>query len=366
MGLKFGDFDYAASSDQFLPEQREISDVRLLVVDAKTGAFNVDSMANLGQYLRDTDYLTYNDVGIGPSILSGRLPDCAEFKLCLLRQIDRGPRWEAVVLSEQSPPTVGEFQLADGAITGRFVCQTDPFDAAFWLERDRYKGYRGVVHIDQATHELSTVLSGQGTLMHPWYINLNDLDPHLLNPPYVRKRAAVLISEPARRISEAMRAAFRKRGIQEIYFSLSMAFGWRPSSADTDLDGFKMNLEEFEVDDQATRKLLQAAAQRHRVIAVGTSGVRAIESLEVPCRPKLGLTDIFIAPGYAFKHCSGLLTNLHAPKGTHVIMASAFAGRELVMDACSYAVSERMRFGVQGDTMLVFSSEEPLSWKLAP
>jgi S-adenosylmethionine:tRNA ribosyltransferase-isomerase len=118
-----------------------------------------------------------------------------------------------------------------------------------------------------------------------------------------------------------------------------------------------MESEQFEISDATAAKLNEAAAQGRRVIAVGTTSVRTLESVAlrnegkiVPCR---GETDLFIVPGFQFQVVRGLLTNFHLPKSTLLMLVSAFAGRELIFRAYRHAIDERYRFYSYGDCMLI-------------
>jgi S-adenosylmethionine:tRNA ribosyltransferase-isomerase len=357
--LRFQDFDFPATFDDFRGGHRDVDEVRLLVVDARDGSIREDMFANLGSYLEDSDVLAYNDVGIGPSRLSGTMAGGLAIDLCfLLLEADGADqsRWDVVLLSEGEPPLSGTFTLAGGTIPGTIVGKRLDFDGGYWVEKDRFQGWRGEVIIHAPAPAIRAALADQGKLMHPWYADLNALDPALVNPETTASTAGALVSEPARRIDAAMRAGFRARGMGELFFSMAMSFSWRQASADDRLDTYSMNAEELSFDAANAAVLNRAIADGRRVVCIGTSAARALESLPSPPAPYAGRTDLFISPGFVFRHCSALLTNLHNPMGTHVIMASAFGGRDLVVRACEQAVNARMRFGIHGDAMLVIGA----------
>src|SRR5262245_3451600 len=109
-----------------------------------------------------------------------------------------------------------------------------------------------------------------------------------------------------------------------------------------------------------TRNQVLTERRCHRIISIGTSGIRVLESLPIPPAPAAGRTTLFVSPGFRFKYCDTLLTNLHNPKGTHVIMACALGGRELVLDACRQAAERGYRFGINGDSMLILGNHKKL------
>lgn len=364
MNQTFGDFDFSATFDNFRGGPRPLDEIRLLVVDARDGSIAEDKAANLGRYLLDDDVLSVNEVGIGPSRLKGTSKAGQAIDVCFLLEVEGsgGAQWEAVVLSETEPPCEGDFSLAAGKVRGIFRGKLLDFDGSYWLQKDRYVGYRGVVELTDGAKDLRAAINEAGLLMHPWYADLHELEKDALNPSNVAHSNAVLVSEPARRITPEHWAAFRRRGIGELPFALWMSFSWRQAQRSTGLPQYRMNRERLLVSESSVNALKEAVARRRRIVCVGTSGARALESLEKQPKPFDGTTDLFIRPGHQFRYCSSLLTNLHNPMGTHVIMACAFGGRELVLEACERAVQSGMRFGIHGDSMLIHGSFEPLAW----
>jgi S-adenosylmethionine:tRNA ribosyltransferase-isomerase len=195
-----------------------------------------------------------------------------------------------------------------------------------------------------------------GEYMQPWYADLSALAPSELNPQVSDIERGVLLSEPSRRFTSEMLDELRRKKVQSVFVSLAMSFSWNQSKPDMRLSDYKMNAEEFELPAESAEILRTALAERSRIISIGTSCVRVLESVSVPPSAVRSRTNLFISPGFEFRYCDALLTNLHNSMGTHVIMASAFGGRELVIEACRQAVKENYRFGIFGDSMLVFGN----------
>ncbi len=227
------------------------------------------------------------------------------------------------------------------------------FDGSYWVEHHRYVGYRGWIEVEQSPAEIRALLEKEGHYMQPWYADLNGLVAEQRNPFLATRPGGILLSEPSRRITPDMLQGFEARGISKTFISLWMSFSWNQAQAGTDLKDYSMNEEEFEVLPEALDQVTTARSAKRRVISVGTSGVRALESLAHPPQPCRRRTDLFIQPGFDFRFCDGMLTNLHNSMGTHVIMASAFGGAELVIEACRQAVERGYYFGIHGDSMLV-------------
>ena len=147
-----------------------------MVVDAVTGTIQHDWMANIGTYFTSNDTLVWNDVGISQSRLGGTAGTGETVDICFLLQDTQDDYvWDVVVLAEQDPPKTGTFDLADGSICGEFLGKTLDFDGPYYIERDRYQGYRGRVRIQARADALRHVLQTKGRYMHPWYVNLNEL-----------------------------------------------------------------------------------------------------------------------------------------------------------------------------------------------
>lgn len=354
----FENYSFPVEYENFDAPVRDPRDIRLLIVDAKTNTVTHDFFSNLGRYLNDNDLLIFNDVGISPSRLIARSESGQELDLCFLMTDREDPQqWELIVLAHDTAPTSGRFSAYNGKLSGELMGKTRDFDGGYWVERDKFDGYRGLAHVDQSPELVRQLLDSDGTYMHPWYADLNALDRSRLNPTMTRKSGGVLLSEPSRRIGPEMLSAFEARGMESQFVSLWMSFSWNQATPDTDLDNYAMNEEEFEVSQETVDAVLRAKSEKRRVVSVGTSGARCLESLGSPPKACAGRTDLFIRPGFTLRYCDVLLTNLHNSMGTHVIMASAFANTELVMDACRQAVERDYYFGIHGDSMLVLPSD---------
>lgn len=353
-GLKFRDFAFDLPQELFVnDEYRKVEDVRLIVIDKKKQTIQHDMFVNIVNYFDDNDVLVFNDTGISPSRLMGTTSDGLFVDICFLMEENSEENiWEVVVLYEEGDPENKDFKL-NGDVCGKIIKKTLPFDGGYWIEKDRYKGFRALAKINIDASELRATLDKYGKLMHPWYANLNNMPKSILNPITSSKTGGVLVSEPARRFTFDILEKLRAKGTTFMYPSLKMAFSWQVIQPEQYLHEYKMNFEEFSVDQTNIDILIDALQSKKRIVSVGTSGVRILESLPFPPKPVSSKTDIFVSPGFKFKYVDALLTNLHNSMGTHVIMACAIGGMELVLEACNIAVKEGYRFGIHGDSMLV-------------
>ncbi len=353
--LYFRDFNFTVDQSRFERQQTPLAEIRLMVVDVESGSITHDFFKNLPSYFSSKDVLVSNRCGIAPSRLKGVSSSGVCVDICFLLQTDKNSfSWEVVVLFEDSKDVIenGTFSLADGLITGSLQRKTQDFDASYWVEKNRYSGYRGIVELDQSPIELREILDRTGMLMTPWYTDLNVLLPEDINPFGVTEPSPH-ISEPARRISQKMFTEFEANGTKLLHISLAVSFSWKPTKPDIRLTDYEMNPEEFSVSPKVIEELESLLKNGKRVTSIGTSGVRALESLGTPPKPVRACTDLFISPGFNFRYVDSLVTHFHNPMGTHIVMAAAFSGLDLIMHAYQIALQEGYYFGIHGDAMLI-------------
>ncbi len=357
--LTFNDFAFDLPQELFKNDSfRSTNDIRLIVVDSVNETIKHDMFRNVTDYFDQNDLLVFNDSGITPSRLTAKLENGECIDICfLMKSLEKENQWETIVLYEDSNPIGNIFDI-EGVIKGKVIKKTLDFDGGYWVEKDRYKGFRGFVEINVDEVSLRKLLNKQGKLMHPWYADLNNLKVTKLNPYMSSRTGSVLLSEPSRRITKEMIDIMNQKGVTYMKPTLNMSFSWQLVYSEQKLEDYHMNYEEFRVEQEDIDILEKAVKENKRIVSVGTSGARILESLDVPPKAVNSRTNIFIAPGHKFKYTDCLLTNLHNSMGTHVVMASAFANRELVLEACNIAVKDGYRFGIYGDSMLVLGDHK--------
>ncbi|MDD2476764.1 MAG: S-adenosylmethionine:tRNA ribosyltransferase-isomerase [Dysgonamonadaceae bacterium] len=355
--LRFQDFAFDLPQELFVNEYyRRVEDIRLIVVNANDKTITEDCFINVDKYFDQNDTLVFNDMGIAPSRLNVKLSNGQEIIICfLMKSLKKSNQWECVILYEEDYPVGEAFSIRD-RITGTILQKTLDFDGGYWVEKDRYKGFRGLVEISCDTTTLMNELNQNGDLIYPWYANLDQLPKKILNPITSEKTGGILVSEPARRFTPEILNKLSAKQVDIMKPSLKMSFSWRLFQPEQKLSEYKMNAEEFEVEQKDINILQKSIKENKRIISIGTSGVRMLESLNYPLKPTSGRTDILIKPGHKFKFVDGLLTNLHNSMGTHVIMGAAIGGIDLVLEACRLAVKNGYGFGIHGDSMLILGN----------
>jgi S-adenosylmethionine:tRNA ribosyltransferase-isomerase len=322
--VKTADFDYELPPELIAQEplpDRAAS--RLLVLDRATGQITHTRFRELGRYLAPGDLLVLNDTKVIPARIWSVKP---AVELLLVEDLGQ-QRWTALVKPGRRarPGTHLEFTPALRAT----------------VESETATGER----VLQFTGNLESYLREHGTAPLPPYIKRPASREELSRYQTVYARAAGAIAAPTAGLhfTPEMLAQF-----PHTFITLHIGPGtFRPVKTDN-IEDHRMHAERFHVS-PAAAAAMQAAK---RIVAVGTTVVRALETLGAP-RAGEGRTDLFIRPGFPFRVVGALLTNFHLPRSTLLMLVSAFAGRDLMLRAYNEAVRERYRFFSYGDCMLI-------------
>jgi S-adenosylmethionine:tRNA ribosyltransferase-isomerase len=338
--LKKSDFHYDLPveliAQQPLPER---SASRLLVVDAAAKSFADRSFVDLGEYLRPGDLLVFNDTRVLPARLYARKESGGAVEILIERVL--GTHEASAQLGVNRKPQAGTYLvLGDGSrveVLGREgEFYTLRFDASEPLERR---------------------LAHLGRMPLPPYIarEVESADNERYQTVYARAPGAVAAPTAGLHFDAALLEALRAKGVDFGYVTLHVGAGTFQPLRSERLEEHVMHREWLNVGAELIEKIRRARNGGHRVIAVGTTVVRALESAlrDGRVQPFAGETQIFIFPGYRITSVDALVTNFHLPESTLLMLVSAFAGRELMLDAYRHAVHERYRFFSYGDAMLI-------------
>jgi S-adenosylmethionine:tRNA ribosyltransferase-isomerase len=350
--LRLSDFDFdlppALIAQEPLPERGAS---RLLTLDRLTGALGDREFRELPSLLSRDDLLVFNDTRVFAARLLGRrLPGGGGAECLLVRQLgttdDRTETWEALVHPGQRLKVGSRLELGEGAqrIYGEV------------LDR-RFHGRRAVrLWTDAGT--LTDAIDAIGHVPLPPYIKRRDttLDRERYQTVYARTRGSIAAPTAGLHFTPQILSALDARGIERVTITLHVGYGtFQPIRVD-EVERHRMDEEYFDVSVGAADAISRALAARRRVVAVGTTTARALESLEQGAaggvKPGSGGTTLFIVPGHRFRVVSALITNFHLPQSSLLLLVSAFAGREHVLAAYRHAVASGYRFYSYGDAML--------------
>jgi S-adenosylmethionine:tRNA ribosyltransferase-isomerase len=351
-GLNLWDFDFDLPSEliaQQPPHERGQS--RLLVVDRASGAFADRHFRELPALLEPGDLLVVNDTRVFAARLLGkRLPGGGGAECLLVRPLDViSPQceiWEALVHPGQRLKEGSRLELGNGTATIHGEV----------LDR-RFHGRRAIrLWTDGAP--LQDAIDAAGHIPLPPYIKRPDTpaDRERYQTVYAQARGSIAAPTAGLHFTPELLRELDERGVERTAITLHVGYGtFQPVRVD-DIETHRMESEMFEVPPDAAAAINRALADNRRIIAVGTTTTRTLESLNLNqgrIEPASGTTNLFIFPGYDFRIVSGLITNFHLPKSSLLMLVSAFAGRDQVLAAYRHAVEERYRFYSYGDAMFL-------------
>ena len=318
---------------------------RLLVLDKTTGETEHRHFYDLPEYLHPGDCLILNNSRVLPARLLGhRLPGGGACEILLL--IDRGDNvWECLVRPGKKLRRGAQVSFGNGELTAEVV---DELPDGNRLVRFSYEGI------------FLEVLERLGKMPLPPYIKEELQDQERYQTVYSRELGSAAAPTAGLHFTQELLEKIRAKGVKTAFVTLHVGLGtFRPVKAEEVLE-HHMHSELCMMNEQTARILNETRASGGRIVCVGTTSCRTLESLvndDGTFEAKSRWTDIFIYPGYRFKAMDALITNFHLPESTLVMLVSAFAGREHVLNAYRIAVENRYRFFSFGDAMYIGDTE---------
>lgn len=340
--MDVSDFNYELPEE--LIAQTPIADrsaSRLLVLDKQTGAWQHRHFRDIKNYLTPGDCLVLNDTRVIPARLYGvKKGTESPMEFVLLKRLT-DTDWEVIVRPGKRARAGALFDFGEGALEAEILT----------VKED---GNRIVRFCWQGIFE--EVLDRIGVMPLPPYIKETLEDPERYQTVYARERGSAAAPTAGLHFTRELLQEIRDMGVSTAFVTLHVGLGtFRPVKSKT-VEEHYMHEEFFTIDRDAAETINRARENGGRVIAVGTTSCRVLESVAdesgYVCE-KSGSTKIFIYPGYRFKILDGLITNFHLPESTLVMLVSALAGREHVLAAYEEAVREKYRFFSFGDAMFI-------------
>ena len=341
--MNVSDFDYQLPEELIAQKPAEVRDhCRLLVVDRKSGTVTHRTFTDILEYLNPGDCLVFNDSRVIPARLFGtRRGTGAKVEFLLSKKIE-GNTWETLVKPGRRCRTGDIIDFEEGLsaeITG--YAEDGTRIAEFSCEGS-----------------FEDTLERIGSMPLPPYITRksDDSDKENYQNVYARENGSVACATAGLHWTPELIKAAQDMGVKTAYVTLHVGIGtFRPVKAEK-VEDHHMHFESYTVSEAAAEIINSAKAAGGRIICVGTTACRTLESASDEngiLRAGSADTGIFIYPGYKFKITDCMVTNFHLPKSTLLMLVSALAGRELILDAYGQAVKERYRFFSYGDAMLI-------------
>ncbi|MDR2006842.1 MAG: tRNA preQ1(34) S-adenosylmethionine ribosyltransferase-isomerase QueA [Acidaminococcales bacterium] len=333
------DFDYYLPADRIAQTPANPRDhSRLLVLGRQTGAFEHRRFYDLTDYLKNTDILVFNNTKVIPARLFGRKSTGARIEVLLLRRLADG-EWEILARpGKKAKP--GDFLVFGGGVSCQIIEKTD-FGGR--IARFDYEG------------DFAKALERLGEVPLPPYIHTKMKDASCYQTVYAKEEGSAAAPTAGLHFTEELLAKIKAAGIKSAFVTLHVGLGtFRPVSVEN-VREHVMHSEYYSVDAQTAEAINAAKKAGGRVIAVGTTSARVLESVGAGghMRAAAGQTDIFIYPGYQFKTVDALVTNFHLPQSTLIMLTSAFCRREFILSAYREAIGRGYRFFSFGDAMLI-------------
>ncbi|HKP86364.1 MAG TPA: tRNA preQ1(34) S-adenosylmethionine ribosyltransferase-isomerase QueA [Blastocatellia bacterium] len=352
------DFDYELPERLIAQEpaaRRERS--RLLVVDRAKAAFADSIFERLPQYLRSGDVLVLNNTRVFPARLIGRRLRVTprgetilggRVEVFLVSQLEPMV-WEALVRPGKSLLPGARVEFARGKLAAEVI---------HWREFGRR-----IIRFE-SEGDFDEIVDRIGRTPLPPYIKRDEedrLDAERYQTVYARERGAVAAPTAGLHFTRELLDQARERGVEIVEITLHVGYGtFQPVRVER-VEDHHVEPERYSIGEEAARAINRALDEGRRVIAVGTTTTRALESAaraatqhRVAASPRAAVTDLFIYPGFEFRVISGMVTNFHLPQSSLLMLVSAFAGRELVLEAYHHAVANEYHFYSYGDAMLIF------------
>lgn len=339
--MKTHDFYYELPEEliaQTPLERRDAS--RLMVLDRQTGEVTHKHFYDILDYLNPGDCLVMNDSRVLPARLLGHRPTGGAVEVMLLRDLG-DKRWECLCKPGRKMQPDSTVSFGDGELTAT-------------VKEVREDGNRVVeFHYEGIFLE---VLERLGKMPLPPYIKAELEDQERYQTVYSREIGSAAAPTAGLHFTNELLDKIREKGVKTAFVTLHVGLGtFRPVKAE-EITDHHMHSELCMMNEETAAVLNETRRQGGRIICVGTTSCRTLESLvndDGSFEAKTRWTDIFIYPGYTFKAMDGLITNFHLPESTLVMLVSAFAGREHVLNAYRKAVEKRYRFFSFGDAMLI-------------
>lgn len=340
--MKTSDFDYELPEEliaQHPAAQRDHS--RLLVMDKYTGAVEHRVFRDIVNYLHAGDMLVLNNTKVIPARIFGvKEGGTAKIEVLLLKRDDDLPNtWEVLVHPGKRAKVGTVIDFGEGRLKGEVIANTSA-------------GRKVTFHFDGIFEE---ILEELGTMPLPPYIHEQLEDQNRYQTVYAKVDGSAAAPTAGLHFTTELLETLRQNGIEIEEVLLHVGLGTFKPVSEEDIEDHEMHSEYYEISQETADRINKAKAEGRRIISVGTTSTRALESAAKDGRLQAGSgwTNIFIYPGYKWQIIDGLITNFHLPKSTLMMLVSALSTREHILAAYKEAVAQRYRFFSFGDAMFI-------------
>ena len=341
--MKLSDFYYDLPKELIAQDPLEDrSSSRLMLLDRDTGKTDHKIFKDIPEFLNSGDCLVINETRVIPARLYGIKPETGALVEILLLKRLSDTDWECLVKPGKKARTGTELIFGDGLLKGKITCVKEDGNRIISFE------YDGI---------FEEILDELGQMPLPPYITHKLEDKNRYQTVYAKNDGSAAAPTAGLHFTPELLKEIEEKGVKIARITLHVGLGtFRPVKEENILD-HHMHSEYFEVDETAAKTINDARSKGGRIVCVGTTSVRTLESASTDdgiVHAMSGETEIFIYPGYTFKACDCLITNFHLPQSTLLMLICAFSTRENVLGAYEEAIRERYRFFSFGDAMFLY------------
>ena len=339
--MKLSEFNY------YLPEEliaqtpiTKRDESRLMILNKETGEIEHKIFRNILDYLEPGDCLVRNNTKVIPARLYGKKDTGANVEFVLLKNIE-GDIWEAMVRPGNKLHVGAKVIFGDGLL------QAEILETLQDGTRKVKFTYNGI---------FNEILDKIGLMPLPPYIHESLQDNDRYQTVYAKYEGSAAAPTAGLHFTEELLQEIKKKGVEIANVTLHVGIGTFRPVKEKNIEEHHMHTEHYYIKESDAKKINKAKESGHRIIAVGTTSCRVLETVadeNGKVKATEGDTQIFIYPGYKFKILDGLITNFHLPESTLLMLVSALAGKENIMNAYNEAVKEKYRFFSFGDAMLI-------------
>jgi S-adenosylmethionine:tRNA ribosyltransferase-isomerase len=328
-------------------EKRDHS--RLMVLNREEKTIEHKSFFKITDFLKEGDVLVLNDTKVIPARLEGKKQSGGKVEVLLLKPLTNGRAdesvWRCLVKSSKKPGVSSKI-VFDQSLTAEIIEEDNGEYTLAFTCKDTFE----------------RVLDRLGKTPLPPYIKRKGdfgegiVDRERYQTVFARSRGAVAAPTAGLHFTRKLLDHIIGKGVELVYLTLEVGWGTFQPVRVENIEEHRMHAEQFILHTEAARAINEARQRGSRIIGVGTTTTRLLESVAGEgglVQARKGSTDLFIYPGYSFKAIDCLITNFHVPRSTLIMLVSAFAGREFILDAYRAAIKEKYRFYSYGDAMMI-------------
>lgn len=337
--MKLAEFDYKLPKELIAQHPSNVrGEDRLLIVDRAKNTFEERDFPDIIDYFKKGDLLVLNDTKVIPARIFGRRKTGGKVEIFILNKAKNPVE---VLMRPSGNVKEGESVIIESGDEAKILEKTD------------------IGRLAEFNKPVDEILEKCGHVPLPPYISRPDEAPdrERYQTIYAKNEGATASPTAGLHLTEDLIGKLKKRGVTTAYITLHVSYGTFAPIKEETVEGHRMYSEFFRISKENIMIIDEARKACARIFACGTTSLRTLETCSDDLTPKKnsieGFTDLFIYPGFKFKITKALITNFHLPKSTLLLLASAFAGKDLLFRAYEYAIEKRFRFFSYGDAMLI-------------